>query len=52
MERDTRANKIGGKGIIERAYEKARFLIENHKSMALPEGAAEAMKVIIKECEI
>ncbi len=52
MERDTWANKIGGKGIVERAYEKARFLIENHKPMALPEGASEAMKAIIKECEI
>jgi trimethylamine--corrinoid protein Co-methyltransferase len=52
MERDAWANKIGGKDIVERAYEKARFLIENHKAMALPEGAAEAMKAIIKECEL
>jgi len=51
MERDAWANKVGGKGIVERAYEKARFLIENHKPMALPEGAATVMKATIKECE-
>jgi trimethylamine--corrinoid protein Co-methyltransferase len=52
MDRDTWAKKIGGKDIIERAYEKARFLIENHKPMALPEGAEDAMEAIINECEI
>ena len=51
MDRDAWAKKTGEINIVERAYEKARFLIENHKSMALPEGAATAMKAIIKECE-
>ncbi len=51
MERDAWANKTGGKDIVERAYEKARFLIESHKPMALPEGATEAMKAIIKDSE-
>ena len=52
MERDAWDKKTGGKDIVERAYEKARFHIENHQSMSLPEGAAEAMKRIIKECEM
>jgi trimethylamine--corrinoid protein Co-methyltransferase len=52
MDRDTWANKIGGKDVVERAYEKARFVIENHKPMALPEGAKEKMEEIIKESEI
>jgi len=51
MERESWANKIGGKDIVERAYEKARFLIENHKPMALPKGATEAMKAIIQASE-
>ena len=51
MDRDAWVNKIGGKDIVERAYEKARFLIENHKPMALPKGATGAMKAIIQASE-
>jgi hypothetical protein len=48
MHRDAWTNKIGEKDIVKKVYEKARSLIENHKPMALPEGAAESMRAIIQ----
>jgi len=41
----------GGKDLTERAYETAKYLLEHHKPMELPIGAAEAMRGIIKERE-
>ena len=41
----------GAKDLTERAYEKARFIIENHKPKPLPEGAAAAMQKITAEYE-
>jgi trimethylamine--corrinoid protein Co-methyltransferase len=52
---DRRARDVwvekGCKGLTENAYEKARYLIENHKPKPLPEGAAAAMQTIIAEYE-
>jgi hypothetical protein len=41
VERYILADKVSGKDIAEREYEKARFLIDNHKPLTLPDGAAE-----------
>ena len=41
----------GAKDLTERAYEKARYIIENHKPKPLPEGAAAAMQTIAAEYE-
>ncbi|MCF8069216.1 MAG: trimethylamine methyltransferase family protein [Desulfobacterales bacterium] len=41
----------GSKDIVECAYEKAKQILETHKPMPLPEGAAEKMKQIIADYE-
>ena len=41
----------GGKDLTERAYEKARYVIEKHKPKPLPKGAAEAMQSIVEDYE-
>ncbi|MDH3825961.1 MAG: trimethylamine methyltransferase family protein [Desulfobacterales bacterium] len=41
----------GSKNLTERAYEKARYIIENHKPEPLPQGAAAAMQTIAAEYE-
>jgi trimethylamine--corrinoid protein Co-methyltransferase len=41
----------GAKNMTERAYEEARYIIENHKPKSLPQGAAEAMQTITAEYE-
>jgi trimethylamine--corrinoid protein Co-methyltransferase len=41
----------GSKNLTARAYEKARYIIENHKPKPLPEGAAPAMQTITAEYE-
>ena len=50
---DRRARDVwieqGSKDLTERAYEKARHIIENHKPKPLPEAAAAAMQTIIAE---
>jgi len=49
--RDTWAEAAQGKNTTERAYEKARHIIETHQPMPLPSGAAAVMKSIIAESE-
>jgi trimethylamine--corrinoid protein Co-methyltransferase len=44
-------NEQGAKDLTERAYERARYIIENHQPKALPEGAAAAMQTIAAEYE-
>jgi trimethylamine---corrinoid protein Co-methyltransferase len=44
-------NAQGAKDLTERAYEKARYIIENHKTKPLQQGAAAAMQTIIAEYE-
>lgn len=50
---DRRARDVwveqGSKNLTERAYEKARHIIENHKPKPLPEAAAAAMQKITAE---
>lgn len=41
----------GGKDLTERAYEKARSILEKHKPNPLPKGAAEAMRSMVEDCE-
>lgn len=41
----------GGKDLTERAYEKAKEILEYHKPLPLPEGASETMRVIVEEYE-
>jgi trimethylamine---corrinoid protein Co-methyltransferase len=41
----------GAENLTERAYEKARYIIENHKPKALPEAAATNMRTITAEYE-
>jgi len=43
--------QAGGKDLVERAYERVRHILENHKPMPLPEGAAATMRSIIEEFE-
>ena len=43
--------EMGSKDLTERAYEKARDIIKNHKPMPLADGAAETMSAIIEEYE-
>ena len=49
--RDIWAEAAQGKNTTERAYEKARQVIETHQPTPLPSGAAATMKSIIKESE-
>ena len=49
--RETWMEDTGGKDLTGRAYEKARYILENHKPVPLPDGAAETMKSIIDEYE-
>ena len=42
---------LGGRDMTERAYEKAIYILENHKPDPLPEGAADTIREIIKEAE-
>ena len=44
-------NEKGAKNLTERAYEKARYIFENHNPKPLREGAAEAMQAITAEYE-
>ena len=44
-------NEKGAKNLTERAYEKARHIIENHNPKPLRKGAAEAMQAITAEYE-
>ncbi|KUO50148.1 MAG: trimethylamine methyltransferase [Desulfitibacter sp. BRH_c19] len=39
----------GGKDFTERAYEKARYILENHKPEALSEGVKSKIRDIIEE---
>ncbi len=52
---DRRARDVwveqGSKDLTECAYEKARYIIENHAPKPLPEGAAESMQAIAAEYE-
>jgi trimethylamine---corrinoid protein Co-methyltransferase len=41
----------GGKDLAEKAYEEARSIVENHKPLPLPPGAAENMADIITHYE-
>jgi trimethylamine--corrinoid protein Co-methyltransferase len=41
----------GAENLTERAYEKARYIIENHKPKPLPEAAAATMRTITAEYE-
>ena len=43
--------EMGSKDLTERAYEKARDIIKNHKPMPLVDGASETMSAIIEEYE-
>jgi trimethylamine--corrinoid protein Co-methyltransferase len=43
--------EMDSKDLTERAYEKARDIIKNHKPMPLVDGAAETMSAIIEEYE-
>ncbi len=49
--RDTWVDTAQGKNTTERAYEKARQILETHRPMPLPSGAAAAMKSIIEDSE-
>ena len=40
-----------GKSILERAYERAIHILENHEPYPLPDGASEAMQEIIDDFE-
>lgn len=40
---------MGGNDLLERATEKAKFILENHKPDPLPDGAAAYMAEIIEE---
>ncbi len=42
---------LGGKDLLERATEKAKFILENHKPDPLPDGTADYMAEIIKEAQ-
>ena len=41
----------GAKDLTERAYEKAKGILENHTPDPLPAGAAETIKEIVKEAD-
>lgn len=43
--------EAGEKDLTERAYERVRFILENHKPKPLPEGAIEMMRSIIGDYE-
>lgn len=43
--------KTGGRDITERAYEQAKYILENHKPAPLPEGADQAMRAVVEEYE-
>jgi len=49
--RDTWLETAQGKNTTERAYEKARQILETHQPIPLPAGAAATMKSIIKASE-
>jgi trimethylamine--corrinoid protein Co-methyltransferase len=49
--RDIWAEAVQGKDATERAYERARQILEDHRPMPLPSGAAAVMKSIIEESE-
>ena len=49
--RDTWVDIAHGKNTTERAYEKARQILETHQPMPLPSGAAAAMRSIIEDAE-
>ena len=50
--RDTWAEAGHGRSATERAYEKARQILETHQPVPLPSGAAALMKSIIEEMEV
>lgn len=41
----------GAKDLTQRAYEKAIDILKNHKPDPLPAGAAETIRIIVKEAE-
>ena len=49
--RESWMKKTGGKDLTERAYEEALHVLENHKPLPLPDGAAETMRSIIEDYE-
>ncbi|MCP4687650.1 MAG: Trimethylamine methyltransferase MttB [Desulfobacterales bacterium] len=51
MDRDAWLERTAGKNLVERAYEKARWILENHRPPPLPKGVAEAMRSIVEEYE-
>ncbi len=51
MDRDAWLERTGGKDLVERAYEKARWILENHRPPPLPKGVAETMRSIVEEYE-
>ena len=50
--RDAWEENAGGRSVTERAYEKAREILETHRPLPLPDGAAARMKSIIAEMEV
>jgi trimethylamine--corrinoid protein Co-methyltransferase len=53
FDKQTRSNweAQGGKDLVEKAYEEAKKIVESHKPMALPSGAAAKIQDIVKEAE-
>jgi len=49
--RESWLEAAGGKDLSQRAYEEAKRIMTTHKPMALPDGAGEAIKDLIKEYE-
>ena len=49
--RESWMKKTGGKDLTERAYEEALHVLENHKPLPIPDGAAETMRAIIEDYE-
>ncbi|MFQ5842468.1 MAG: trimethylamine methyltransferase family protein, partial [Thermodesulfobacteriota bacterium] len=41
----------GEKDLTDRAYEKARYILQHHKPKPLPRGAAETMRSIVEDYE-
>jgi trimethylamine--corrinoid protein Co-methyltransferase len=49
--RDGWMEATGGKSIVERAYEKAIDILQNHQPPPLPNGVSKEMRKIVKEFE-
>jgi len=51
LQRQVWLDQLGGKDVVERAYEKAREILETHAPPPLPDGVAEEMRAIVEACE-